>query len=449
MTASSPAVRAADAAYLWHPWSPVSHGERLVITAGDGCEVRDDQGRSYLDLRAGTLNATVGYRHPRVVQAIREQAADLMTWDLAEVTTRPAALLAARIASLLPAPLSRTLFCNSGSEATEAAVKIARMWHRIDGRPERTVVLSYADGYHGATTAGIAATASSFRREGSGPLPEGYAHLPTPRCPECATGTHQGTCRIPGAAEWQELIRAVGPERIAAVLVEPVLSVGGVIVPPPGRLQELRGLCDRYGILLIVDEVATGFGRTGRMFGFEHDLLGSGEEETVPAAPDILTTSKGLTGGYAPLAAVTVRQEIYRTFARDPLLGGLRHGHTTGGHATACAAALAVLDVLEEEKLVTAAAARGTQLLEQLATVAGHRGVRDVRGQGLLIGVEMTSLDLAANVSRIAQDRGVLVRSFGPVLTIAPPLTISEEQAAHGASVVVDAIRVEGVAGCS
>ncbi|WP_019061467.1 aminotransferase family protein [Streptomyces prunicolor] len=429
------AVREADLQHLWHPWSPLnSAGERLVLTDGRGSHVRDDHGRTFLDLRAGTLNATVGYSHPRVVQALAEQAGRLMTWDLAEVTTPPPAELAQRIASLLPPPLGRTLFCNSGSEATEAALKIARMWHGIEGSVERTVVLSYADGYHGATAAAIATTASSFRREGSGPLPDGYAHLATPRCAACASGTGHTHCRVPGSAEWEEQILAIGPENIAAILVEPVLSVGGVIVPPPGRLLDLRRLCNRYGMLLIVDEVATGFGRTGRTFGFEHDL-------DPQAAPDIVTTSKGLAGGYAPLAAVTVREDIYAVFARDRLLGGLRHGHTTGGHTTACAAALAVLDVIEEESLVAAAADRGSQLLSLLSVLSECAQVREVRGCGLIIGVEMASVEMAARVSRVAQDAGVLVRGFGPVLTVAPPLTISKDEAAHGAGVLIEAVR--------
>ncbi|MFF7359018.1 aspartate aminotransferase family protein [Streptomyces filipinensis] len=359
----------------WHPWSAIRQEPRLTLVSGHGCHVRDDLGRRYLDLRSGTLNATIGYGRQAVVEAIREQASRLMTWDLAEVSTLPARALADRIASMLPAPLEYTLFCNSGSEATEAAVKIARMWHRIEGSPERTLVLSFADGYHGTTTATIAATASAFRREGVGPLSGGYAHLATPRCTKCADEDDH-TRHVPGVQEWEAQILSVGPKSVAAILVEPVLSVGGVIVPPPGHLAELRALCDRYGILLITDEVATGFGRTGKVFGFEHDLNAPGQ------APDIVTTAKGLTGGYAPLAAVTVPADIYAAFARDPLLGGLRHGHTTGGHATACAATLAVLDIVENDELVAAAADRGTQLLDALAPLKQRPTVCDVRGGG-------------------------------------------------------------------
>ncbi|GAA2254415.1 aspartate aminotransferase family protein [Streptomyces amakusaensis] len=420
---------------IWHPWTPVRQAQRLTLVSGHGCQVKDDQGRVYLDFRSGTLNAAVGYGHPAVVGAMREQAARLMTWDLAEVSTLPARALADRIAGLLPEPLEYTLFCNGGSEATEAAVKIARMWHRLQGRPGRTVVMSFADGYHGATAAAIAATASPFRRDGAGPLPGGYAHLATPRCGACAAGEDHGGCTVPGADEWEAQILSVGPESVAAVLIEPVLSVGGIIVPPPGELAALRDLCDRHGILLIADEVATGFGRTGRMFGFEHDLGADGR------VPDIITTAKGLTGGYAPLAAVTVRADIHHVFARDSLLGGLRHGHTTGGHATACAAALTVLDIVEDEKLVPAAAARGAQLLRALAPLKERPAVRDVRGLGLLIGVEMASVELAALVARAAQEQGVLIRGFGPVLTVAPPLIIGEQEAGHGARVLSRAIR--------
>ncbi|MFB7673174.1 aspartate aminotransferase family protein [Kitasatospora purpeofusca] len=437
-TQSAP-VRRADTRHLWHPWSPIrTDGPRLVLTGGRGCHVTDDTGRTYLDLRAGTLNATVGYGEQRVVDAIVRQAGQLMTWDLAEVTTEPAALLAERIAALMPPGLTRTLFCNSGSEGIEAAIKIARMFHWIGGDRGRTVVASWADGYHGATTAGIAATGAAFRRDGAGPLPDGFLHLVTPRCPRCTAGPGGHDCRVPGTAEWEEQLARVGAHRVAAIVVEPVLSVGGVIVPPHGTLAGLRELCDRHGILLIADEVATGIGRTGHMLGFQHDLApGTG--------PDIVVTSKGLTGGYAPLAAVTVRESVYEAFADDPYLGGLRHGHTTGGHATACAAALAVLDIVEGEDLPARAAATGRVLLEYLsADLADDPAVREVRGRGLLIGVETASMEAAQEVSRLAQAQGVLVRAFGQVVTVAPPLVVAEDDALDGVRTLARALRTVG-----
>ncbi|MGA5703061.1 aspartate aminotransferase family protein [Peterkaempfera bronchialis] len=441
-TSTAGPVRRADTGHLWHPWSPIrTDSPRLVLTGGQGCRVTDDTGRTYLDLRAGTLNAIVGYGEQHVVDAVTRQARQLMTWDLAEVTTEPAALLAERIAALCPTGLGRTLFCNSGSEGIEAAIKIARMFHWITGHGERMVVASWADGYHGATTAGIAATGAAFRRDGAGPFPDGSLHLATPRCSGCAAGDTEHECQLPGAAEWESQLAAVGAHRVAAIVVEPVLSVGGVIVPPDGTLAALRALCDRHGILLIADEVATGIGRTGHMLGFQHDL---GRD----SGPDILVTSKGLTGGYAPLAAVTVRADIYEAFAGDPHLGGLRHGHTTGGHATACAAALAVLDIVEGEDLPARAAAVGSAVLEYLSKdLASSPVVRQVRGRGLLIGVETSSFELAQDVAALAQQAGVLVRAFGPVLTIAPPLVITEPDALSGARIITDALNAAAVGG--
>ncbi|MEV7928549.1 aminotransferase class III-fold pyridoxal phosphate-dependent enzyme [Kitasatospora sp. NPDC088779] len=434
-------VRRADSEHLWHPWEPLAVKDRLILTGGRDCWVRDDRGREYLDLRAGTLNATVGYGRTSVVEAMAAQAQRLMTWDLAEVTTAPAALLARRIASLTPPGLSRTLFCNSGSEGIEAAVKIARMVHWINGDRDRTTIASFGEGYHGATTAGVAATGAAFRREGAGPLPGGFVHLATPRCPDCAAGGGEHRCRVPGVAEWERRLAEVGPHTIAAIVAEPVLSVGGVIVPPEGTFARLRELCDRHGILLIADEVATGFGRTGAMFAFQHDL-------DPATGPDLLVTAKGLSGGYAPLAAVTVREDLYQVFGRDPLLGGLRHGHTTGGHATACAAALAVLDIVEGEDLPARAAAIGARVLGQLREqLAGAPPVREVRGRGLLIGVEMTSPAAAQEATTVAQEAGVLVRAFGAVLTVAPPLVIAEDTALRGAAILADAVLAAGRAG--
>lgn len=426
-------LRQLDRDHLWHPWSPQRRvDERLMVVSGQGCYVQDLCGRRYLDLRAGTLNAAVGYSHPKIIEAITAQASALMTWDLGEATTVPATRLAARLAELAPGALSRTLFCNSGSEAVEAALKIARGFHALSGRTERTWVLSLHDGYHGTTTAGIAATGSPFRRTGAGPLPTGYAHVPTPRCsshPGCGDGTTHRRCEAPGADELEALIQRIGPEKVAAFVLEPVLGIGGVIVPPAGYLREIREICDRHQVLLIADEVATGLGRTGRWFGCDHEDV----------VPDILVTAKHLTAGYAPLSAVTTTQDIYQAFASDPYLGGLRHGHTTGGHATACAAALAVLEVLADEHLVPRAAMLGDVLLEQLRPALEIPGIRAVRGRGLLVGLETDSLERAAAIAAKAQTEGVLVRAFGPVLTLAPPLVISLEETLYGASVLLDA----------
>jgi len=406
-----------DRDYLWHPWSPNGASLPLMV-AGEGCFVADVNGQRYLDARACTLNAVLGYGHPAVIEAITSQLRRLMTYDLSCGSAPPPILLARRIAGLMPGPLTRTFFVNSGSEATETAIRIARVYHGLRGQPGRRSVITLHDGYHGATLGALAATGSPFRRAGAGPLPEGFVPVGTPRCRACADGTGHQRCAVPGPEQIAGAISRLGAGQVAAVMVEPVLGIGGVIPLPDGYLAAVRQICDEQGVLLIADEVMTGFGRTGRMFAFEHDAV----------VPDMVTTGKHLTGGHLPLAAVTTTQAVYAAFADDPLLGGLRHGHTTSGHATACAAALAVLNVISRDDLPGRAAALGAALLGDLEQLRRHQVVRDVRGRGLLAGVELASNTAAGQVAAECMRRGVLVRASGPVLTIAPPLIITAEQ---------------------
>jgi adenosylmethionine-8-amino-7-oxononanoate aminotransferase len=406
-----------DRDHLWHPWSPNDASWPLMIT-GEGCFVTDAGGRQYLDARACTLNAALGYGHPEVTEAIAGQLTRLMTYDLSCGSSPPPILLARRIAEMMPGPLTRTFFVNSGSEATETAVRIARMYHRLRGQPGRQTVITLHDGYHGATLAGLAATGSAFRRTGAGPLPDGFLPVPAPRWAARADGGEHQRCEIPGPDQICGAIGKLGPDRVAAVLIEPVLGMAGVIPLPDGYLAAVRDTCGEHGVLLIADEVMTGFGRTGRMFAFEHDGV----------VPDIVTTGKHLTGGHFPLAAVTTTQAVYSVFAGDPLLGGMRHGHTTSGHATACAAALACLGVIARDDLTGQAARLGAALLGDLDRLRRHRIVRDVRGRGLLAGVEMACDAAASQVASQCMRHGVLVRPVGSVLMIAPPLIITAGQ---------------------
>ncbi|MGA2831074.1 MAG: aminotransferase class III-fold pyridoxal phosphate-dependent enzyme, partial [Streptosporangiaceae bacterium] len=401
-----------DREYLWHPWSPADARWPLMVS-GEGCFVTDASGHRYLDARACTLNAALGYGHPAVIGAVTAQMARLMTYDLSCGASAPAITLARRLAGLMPGPLARTFFVGSGSEATEAAIRIARMYHQLSGEPGRRLVITLHDGYHGATLAALAATGSLFHRTGADPLPGGFATVQTPRCAGCASGTPHNRCEVPDAGQVTGLIGSLGVGQVAAVLIEPVLGVGGVIPLPDGYLTEVRRACDEHGVLLIADEVMTGLGRTGRMFGFQHDD---------GVVPDIVTTGKHLTGGHFPLAAVTTTQAIYQAFAADPLLGGLRHGHTMSGHATACAAALACLDVIDRDDLAGRARQLGTVLLGELGRLRRHAAVRDVRGRGLLAGVELASGALAGKAAGQCMRRGVLVRPMGAVLQVAPPL---------------------------
>lgn len=411
-------VAAAADAHLWRPWSPVGPIENaLVLVDGWDCFVVDAQGRRYVDARGGALSASCGYACDAIVEAAETQMRRIMSADLQGTTPPPTAMLAHRYAELLPAPLERTFFVGSGSEATEAAVKMVRMYHALRGEPARRTVLSLADGYHGTTLSAIGATPAPFVQHGNAPLPAGFASVPTPR---------EGG---PSADALAAAIDALRPETVAAFIVEPVLGVGGVIVLPDGYLRDARRVCSERGVLLVVDEVMTGFGRTGRMFGFERDSV----------VPDVVTTGKGVTGGYIPLAAATAASWLYDVFAADELLGGFRHGHTNSGHPVACAAALAAIDVIEHRGLVANAAAVGGQLLDDLQARRGP-GVVDVRGLGLMIGVELDSEARARRVASHAANLGLLVRAQRAVLKLCPPLTLSADLAREVATTLTRAI---------
>ncbi|WP_207922518.1 aspartate aminotransferase family protein [Micromonospora sp. KC606] len=420
--------RLRDRRHLWHVWSPLAADlTRTLLVKGAGAYVTDVDGREFLD--ASSLNLTCGYAAPDITRAIAAQATLLPGYDLSVASHDLAGALAEAVARLMPTALSRTLLTNSGTEACEAALLIAAMHAANVGRP-RTRVITFTAGYHGSTLlsrslSGLPHLAHPFVT----PLPVSRVDLPlTPR-----------QMRAPEALE--PLISAFRDALLRepdlpplAVLVEPLLNVGGGVVLPPAFLGELRRLCDEHGALLVLDEVSTGYGRTGRMFGFEHDDV----------TPDIVVSSKGLAAGYAPVAAVSVRESIYATFDRDPVLGGLRFGQTTSGHAIACAAALATLELIEREKLVERAAHLGERFLAALRGLVGTGGVIDVRGLGLFVSLEFEDQDAAIRTVTSAAEHGLLLRRQGGVVMAVPPLTLDDADA----TTLLDRLRqsVEGTA---
>ncbi|MEV5957071.1 aspartate aminotransferase family protein [Streptomyces sp. NPDC051987] len=420
LTADPEAVRARDRRHVWHTWTPLAADRSaLTVSHGAGHHVWDIDGNVYLD--ASALNSTCGYARPEVLRAMVEQASRLHHFDLSVAGHEPAGLLAERLAGLLPAGLDRTLFVNSGSEGFDAAVLMAvSYWSHLD-RP-RSRVVTFARSYHGATLLSRSLSTLPRNRHPLGsPLPVTRVELPAePR-------SLREEPALPALlAAFEEAIGTDPDDLPAAVVVEPFLNVGGAVVLPPGFLRELRALCDATGALLVVDEVFTAYGRCGAMFAALRDDV----------TPDILVSSKGLSGGYVPIAAVSVRRNVHESFARDPVIGGLRYGHTTSGHAVACAAALATLDVLEKERLPERAERLGADLLRRLAPLAGAPGVLDVRGFGLILVVETESPELAARVLTHARQAGLLLRQVGAAVMAVPPLVIDDE----GAAAVADGL---------
>ena len=365
-------------------------GVETVEWEAQGIVVRDVYGREYLDFSGGPAVFVLGHRHPRVVQAVVEQI-QRMPMSVRAMPRRPEAELAALLAGLTPGDLRYSFFCNSGAEAVEGALKLARV---ATGRPH---FVAAEGAFHGKTFGALSATGRDKYRKPFEPLLPGFRHVP-----------------FGDADALEEAVDA----SVAAVIVEPIQGEGGVRIPPDDYLPRVREICDRAGALLIVDEVQTGLGRTGRMFACQHwDVV-----------PDILTLAKGLGGGVMPLGAFVARPHLWKAFSEDPYL----HSSTFGGNPAACAAGVATLTVLVEEKLPDRAAHMGELLLAALREVARRhpRWVRDVRGRGLLVGVEFTDPDVALLASAEAIARGVIFffsLNRPEVVRLAPPLIVEQE----------------------
>ncbi len=366
----------------------------VVLVRGEGARVWDAAGRCYLDFTAGLAVNNVGYCHPRVVAAVKEQAEKLLHCSNLYWFPQPV-LLARRLCSL--SGLDRAFFCNSGAEANEAAIKLVRKYASERGRQGREII-AFTNSFHGRTLGALAATGQEKFWKGFAPLPPGFRHLPF--------------------NDTAALRAAVGPETIA-VLVEPVQGEGGVHVATPEFMKALAEVRERYGVLLVFDEVQCGLGRTGKMFAFEH----------YGVVPDVLVLAKALGGGL-PIGAVLAREEVAAAFQPGS------HGSTFGGNPVACAAALAVLDVLEEEGLVARAARTGALFKEGLRELAREFPlVREVRGLGLLLGMELTvpGEELVA----ACRERGLLVNcTAGRVIRFLPPLGVGEEDVREALAVL-------------
>jgi taurine-pyruvate aminotransferase len=431
------ANREMDLKHLWHGNTQHRGLEArppLEIASAEGCYVFDADGRRYLDAMAGLFCVNVGYGRREIVDAVAAQMAQLAYAPLTQ-SHGPAAQLAARLAGLLPRGLSRVFFSNSGSEAVETALKLARQCARLMHPGEnRYKIIARHRGYHGFTMGALSATGQAARRAPFEPLVPGFLHVPPPDHYRCGFCSSQPACTLACADEVERVIRMEGPETVAAVIAEPVIGGGGIFPAPEGYFERLRATCDRYGVLLIADEVITGFGRTGKLFGFEHSAI----------QPDILTFAKGLTSAYLPLGATVASERIFETFHGDPKSDTkFTQVSTFGGHPSSCAAGLANLEILTRERLWENSAAVGAYLLEKLRTIRSP-WIGEIRGRGLLIGIELvtdankTPLPEARMVPLLREIReaGVLaarnndsVPGYGNVLLLSPPLILTREQA--------------------
>lgn len=352
-----------DAAHVIHPVTPPremeSDGARVVVE-GDGWWITDDRGRRLIDGFAGLWCVSVGHGRPEIIDAVREQMETLEYFTTFHGQSHPRAIeLAEKLCSMFPPEyrLNHVMFSSGGSEANETNFKLVRLYWAMRGEDRRTTIVARHHGYHGLTIATMTATGIMPMRWNFGPEAPGFAHVAAPYCYKCELGLEYPGCRLACADQLEALIEREGAETIAAFVAEPVIGAGGIIPPPDDYFARIREICDRYGILLILDEVVTGFGRSGTMFGFERDGV----------RPDVVTLAKGITSGYLPLGASVVTDEIYDTIStRLPDQMPISHGFTYSGHPTCCAAALANIDIIERECLHDNAADVGAYLIERL-----------------------------------------------------------------------------------
>lgn len=417
---------------LWHPFTPAGTYIPRVITEGDGCTVIDKRGREVLDMAGGLWCVNVGWGRRRIAEAMARQAERLPYYSLFGFTTEPAAALAERVAALFPGALNHVFFTNSGSEAVDTALKIARAYWVRKGEARRRVLVGRHLAYHGVNFGGLSVSGIPRNRVPFGPLLPETDHLPHNHCLHCPFGLTFPDCGLACARSLEEVVQTHGPDSLAAVIVEPVMGAGGVIPPPDGYLPLLADICRKHGILLILDEVITGFGRLGTWFACERYGIEA----------DIVVMAKGLSSGYAPIGAVIATDQVHSAFVDT---GGdleLPHGYTYSGHPVSCAAALANLDIMEEEDLPARARAIEPTFLSSIGKLSDLPAVAEVRGVGLLGGVELADgQDRAKKAAWSAWEQGVVVRQLGATLALSPPLVITEAEIDRGVAVLLDVLR--------
>ncbi len=412
-----------------HPLQhPKTHTDPLVIERGEGVYLYTADGRKILDGMAGLWNVNVGYGREELAQAAYDQIKKLaFTSNFAGMTNIPALELADKLSGYAYTGLKTTFFTSGGSESNDSAFKIARYYWKRVGKPEKVKIIARKFAYHGITLAATFATGIERYHKMFGPPVPGFIHAPSPYPYRFDGELKAGdTIGLAAARAIEEIIQREGADTIAAVIAEPVQGVGGVIVPPEDYFPRLRQICDEYGVLLIADEVITGFGRTGELMGLNRYGI----------QPDILSFAKAITSGYQPLGGCQITDAIYDAIQSAPDTDSFMHGYTYSGHATACAVALRNLQIIEDEKLVERAREMGARLLKGLQGLREFSFVGDVRGQGLICGVELVTdkdsktadLALAAKVFRMCQDRGLRTRNVGSTLAFAPPLTITANE---------------------
>jgi adenosylmethionine---8-amino-7-oxononanoate aminotransferase len=420
-----------DRAHLWHPYTQMRTSPApLPIVSGQGVYLYTEDGRRLLDGISSWWVNIHGHAHPRLNQALADQAERLAHVMFAGCTHQPAVDLAERLVGALPAGLTRVFYSDDGSTAVEVAIKLAlQYWrntgHTTHGPAGRQRIIALHHAYHGDTVGAMSVSEDSVFTRAFAPLLFSIDRVDPPYCYRCPLGLRRETCHIDCLSDLETTLETRG-DAVAAVLVEPMLQgAGGMIMWPPEFLVGVRRLCDRYGVLMIADEVLTGFGRTGRMFACEHG----------PVTPDIICLSKALTAGYLPLAATAVTEAVYDAFLSDDHSRTFFHGHSFTANPLACAVAIASFDLFEENDVLSRIARLETQLREGLTPLSRLPMVGDVRVLGGVGAIELTTPGaggyqdpIGPRLSSAFLERGLLLRPLGQVLYFMPPYVITDDE---------------------
>ncbi len=435
-----------DEQYVWHSMKPYNPQATYVVEKSDGARIIDTDGIEYIDAMAGLWCVNVGYGRKELADAAHEQMMKNAYAPLSQGHL-PAVQLAEKLNDLLGGEYV-IFFSNSGSEANETAFKIARQYHQQKGQSSRYKIVSRYRAYHGNSFGALAATGQAERKYKYEPLSPGFIHV----APPDQYREHEDDAIAPLDLA---SVRAVDKtmtwelsDTIAAMILEPIITGGGVIMPPENYLKGIEEVCKKHGALMIVDEVICGFGRTGKPFGFMN----------YGVKPDIITMAKGITSAYLPLSATAVKREIYEAFTGTDAYGYFRHVNTFGGSPVACAVALKNIEILEQEALFDRSKEMGKATLQTLQeNLQDHPNVGDVRGRGLLIGIELVvdkvskeplPVEKVNAVIAACKEQGVIigkngatVAGFNNVLTLSPPLNIVQADLQHILDVVVESLK--------
>lgn len=431
--------------HLWihtQQWNDLAKpGGLIILEEGEGVWVKDIHGKRYLDAMSGLWVVGVGHGRKELAEVARRQMEKLAYSNTFAYATRPAIDLASKLAEITPGSVSRIFFVNSGSEAVETVIKMARQYHYNAGERRRFKIIGRRGSYHGTTLGALSINNAIYAsRTPFEPLVPGMVHVPGVNCYRCPYEMTYPSCNVFCARTVEQTILAEGPETIAAILTEPISVANANYTPPPEYWPTLRRICDKYGILLIADEVINGFGRTGKWFGIDH----------FGVVPDMMTVAKQLGSGYLPIAAVMAKREVAERF-----VGGkgetFVHGITFGTHPVACAVGLANLQIMEREDLVGNSARMGDYMLSQARALMEHHPViGDVRGKGLMVSIELVKDrqskeeftqedDLANKLTPMLTGRGLLTRASN-FIQLAPPLIANREEVDLAIAIVDDAL---------